>query len=58
MTVLSNDFNLFHPYTDVPTWLKSLRLHKYQGLFQQMAYDEMMGLTETDLERMVSITWS
>ncbi|XP_072031355.1 protein Smaug homolog 1-like isoform X1 [Amphiura filiformis] len=37
---------------DVPTWLKSLRLHKYQGLFQQMSYDEMMTLTEQDLERM------
>ena len=40
---------------DVPSWLKSLRLHKYQGLFQQMSYEEMLTLTEDDLERMVSV---
>lgn len=35
---------------DVPAWLKSLRLHKYAALFSQMTYDEMMGLTECQLE--------
>uniref|UniRef100_A0A8C5WE48 Protein Smaug homolog 1 n=1 Tax=Leptobrachium leishanense TaxID=445787 RepID=A0A8C5WE48_9ANUR len=35
---------------DVPTWLKSLRLHKYASLFSQMSYDEMMTLTEQHLE--------
>ncbi|XP_043919585.1 protein Smaug homolog 2 [Protopterus annectens] len=35
---------------DVPTWLKSLRLHKYASLFSQMSYEEMMALTEVDLE--------
>ncbi|XP_066486060.1 protein Smaug homolog 1 isoform X3 [Tiliqua scincoides] len=35
---------------DVPTWLKSLRLHKYAALFSQMTYDEMMALTECQLE--------
>ncbi|KAM9326765.1 protein Smaug homolog 2 [Gastrophryne carolinensis] len=35
---------------DVPTWLKSLRLHKYASLFAQMTYDEMMTLTEQHLE--------
>ncbi|XP_070578983.1 protein Smaug homolog 1-like [Ptychodera flava] len=35
---------------DVPAWLKSLRLHKYSALFQQMTYEEMMTLTEEKLE--------
>ncbi|XP_060117818.1 protein Smaug homolog 1 isoform X2 [Heteronotia binoei] len=36
--------------TNVPAWLKSLRLHKYAALFSQMTYDEMMALTECQLE--------
>uniref|UniRef100_UPI00398E3F15 protein Smaug homolog 1-like isoform X2 n=1 Tax=Pristiophorus japonicus TaxID=55135 RepID=UPI00398E3F15 len=36
--------------TDVPTWLKSLRLHKYASLFSQLTYEEMMTLTEHQLE--------
>ncbi|XP_033972163.1 protein Smaug homolog 1 isoform X4 [Trematomus bernacchii] len=36
--------------TDVPAWLKSLRLHKYAALFSTMTYDEMMSLTEDQLE--------
>ncbi|XP_026554503.1 protein Smaug homolog 1 isoform X2 [Pseudonaja textilis] len=36
--------------TNVPAWLKSLRLHKYAALFSQMTYDEMMSLTECHLE--------
>ncbi|KAL6477331.1 hypothetical protein MHYP_G00131660 [Metynnis hypsauchen] len=35
---------------DVPAWLKSLRLHKYAGLFSSMTYEEMMSLTEQQLE--------
>ncbi|XP_033880467.2 protein Smaug homolog 2-like isoform X2 [Acipenser ruthenus] len=35
---------------DVPTWLKSLRLHKYAALFSQLTYEEMMTLTEHHLE--------
>ncbi|KAM4690864.1 protein Smaug homolog 1 [Rhinophrynus dorsalis] len=35
---------------DVPAWLKSLRLHKYAGLFSQMTYEEMMSLNECQLE--------
>uniref|UniRef100_A0A8C1XVV7 Protein Smaug homolog 1 n=1 Tax=Cyprinus carpio TaxID=7962 RepID=A0A8C1XVV7_CYPCA len=35
---------------NVPSWLKSLRLHKYAGLFSTMTYDEMMSLTEQQLE--------
>lgn len=31
---------------DVPLWLKSLRLHKYASLFQQLTYEEMMNLNE------------
>lgn len=40
--------------TDVPAWLKSLRLHKYAGLFSTMTYEEMMSLTEQQLEAQVS----
>ncbi|XP_039986882.1 protein Smaug homolog 1 isoform X2 [Xiphias gladius] len=36
--------------TNVPAWLKSLRLHKYATLFSTMTYDEMMSLTEEQLE--------
>ncbi|XP_048734803.1 protein Smaug homolog 1-like isoform X2 [Ostrea edulis] len=35
---------------DVPTWLKSLRLHKYAYLFQQMTYEEMLNVSEGWLE--------
>uniref|UniRef100_A0A3Q3WMP3 Protein Smaug homolog 1 n=1 Tax=Mola mola TaxID=94237 RepID=A0A3Q3WMP3_MOLML len=35
---------------DVPAWLKSLRLHKYASLFSTMTYDEMLSLTEEQLE--------
>ncbi|XP_044073209.1 protein Smaug homolog 1 isoform X2 [Siniperca chuatsi] len=36
--------------TNVPAWLKSLRLHKYAALFSTMTYDEMLSLTEQQLE--------
>nr|CAG4638457.1 EOG090X06H8 [Cyclestheria hislopi] len=35
---------------DVPTWLKSLRLHKYAHLFSRLTYEEMLSLTEEQLE--------
>lgn len=35
---------------DVPAWLKSLRLHKYAHLFSKMSYEEMLNLSETQLE--------
>lgn len=35
---------------DVPLWLKSLRLHKYAALFSTMTYEEMLNLTEEQLE--------
>lgn len=34
---------------DIPSWLKSLRLHKYAWLFAQLSYDEMLNLTEEKL---------
>ncbi|XP_021942921.1 protein Smaug homolog 2 isoform X2 [Zootermopsis nevadensis] len=34
---------------DVPSWLKSLRLHKYAQLFAQLSYEEMLALTEEQL---------
>ncbi|XP_041069952.1 protein Smaug homolog 1 isoform X2 [Carcharodon carcharias] len=39
-----------HRKNDVPAWLKSLRLHKYAALFSQLTYEEMMALTEGQLE--------
>jgi len=36
--------------TDVPSWLKSLRLHKYAHLFSLLTYEEMLALTEEQLE--------
>lgn len=35
---------------DVPVWLKYHRLHKYSPLFAQLTYDEMMELSEEQLE--------
>nr|CAG4650161.1 EOG090X06H8 [Sida crystallina] len=35
---------------DVPSWLKSLRLHKYAHLFSLLNYEEMLSLTEEQLE--------
>jgi hypothetical protein len=35
---------------DIPQWLKSLRLHKYQDLFAYMTYEDMMKITEEELE--------
>lgn len=43
-----------HVFTDVPTWLKSLRLHKYAYLFQQMTYEEMLTVSEDWLETQVT----
>ncbi|XP_014208090.1 protein Smaug homolog 1 [Copidosoma floridanum] len=34
---------------DVPTWLKTLRLHKYSYLFANLSYEEMLELTEDRL---------
>ena len=36
--------------SDVPSWLKSLRLHKYAHLFSLLNYEEMLSLTEEQLE--------
>nr|XP_012143508.1 PREDICTED: protein Smaug homolog 1 isoform X3 [Megachile rotundata] len=34
---------------DVPSWLKTLRLHKYSYLFVTLSYEEMLQLTEEQL---------
>ncbi|KAI4479023.1 hypothetical protein M0804_011485 [Polistes exclamans] len=34
---------------DVPSWLKTLRLHKYSYLFVTLSYEEMLQLTEDQL---------
>lgn len=38
-------------FADVPTWLKSLRLHKYAFLFAHLTFEEMLTLTEEGLEQ-------
>jgi len=35
---------------DVPSWLKSLRLHKYAYLFAYLTFEEMLDLNEEKLE--------
>jgi len=37
----------------VPGWLKSLRLHKYSTLFQQLSYEQMMALNDLVLIQQV-----
>ena len=37
-------------YVEVPKWLKNLRLHKYDPIFSQITYDEMMNLTMEQLK--------
>ena len=41
--------------TDVPLWLKSLRLHKYQYLFTDMEYEQMLSMTEDYLTEKVCV---
>ena len=43
-------FFLSSVLADVPSWLKGLRLHKYAHLFSLLTYDEMLALTEEQLE--------
>eukprot|EP00800_Vazella_pourtalesii_P019311 TRINITY_DN6505_c0_g2_i3.p1 TRINITY_DN6505_c0_g2~~TRINITY_DN6505_c0_g2_i3.p1 ORF type:complete len:834 (-),score=179.19 TRINITY_DN6505_c0_g2_i3:167-2668(-) len=35
---------------EVPNWLKSLRLHKYQDIFTHLSYKEMLYMDESKLE--------
>lgn len=44
-----------HHSIDVPSWLKSLRLHKYALLFAPMSYEDMLVMSEDYLEKNVSI---
>lgn len=37
--------------SEVPAWLKSLRLHKYKQLFAALSYEQMLSLTEQQLEQ-------
>lgn len=34
---------------DIPTWLRSLRLHKYTHIFESMSWKEMVVLTDEEL---------
>lgn len=42
-------------FVDISLWLKSLRLHKYAHLFQNMTYEEMLNLNDEWLEKHVSL---
>lgn len=37
---------------NIPQWLKSLRLHKYNWIFESITYDRMLSMTEDYLARM------
>ncbi|KAJ1560255.1 hypothetical protein HK405_007717, partial [Cladochytrium tenue] len=39
----------FEALRDIPGWLRSLRLHKYTGVFEGMDWREMVMMTEDDL---------
>ena len=63
----SGRWNEFHYYgfykfslpSELHEWLKSLRLHKYTRLLLQFSYEELISLTDSDLEakggRVISI---
>lgn len=38
--------------SNIAVWLKSLRLHKYQWLFTNTTYEQMMEMTEEYLENL------
>ena len=37
-------------FVDVPGWLRSLRLHKYNNIFETMKWQDMVKLSNDDLE--------
>ncbi|KAJ7897449.1 hypothetical protein B0H13DRAFT_1623476 [Mycena leptocephala] len=37
------------PFPDIPFWLRSKRLHKYDHCFQGISWSEMLKFTEADL---------
>ncbi|CAD6195050.1 unnamed protein product [Caenorhabditis auriculariae] len=37
---------------EIPVWLKTLRLHKYTNLFENLSYEQMMALDDAQLEKM------
>ena len=45
-------FVVFRPLfvLEIPVWLKSLRLHKYIGLFKRLTYYQMLGITDEWLQ--------
>jgi len=48
----------FSLQTDIPIWLKSLRLHKYQYVFESLSYDEMMDISDETLTAQVRKSFS
>ncbi|VDM18672.1 unnamed protein product [Hydatigera taeniaeformis] len=51
-SVLIQDIQVEDPgMAQVPGWLKSLRLHKYIGLFKRLTYYQMLGITDEWLQR-------
>ncbi|PFH52058.1 hypothetical protein AMATHDRAFT_2541 [Amanita thiersii Skay4041] len=49
-TPKEEDFNP-EVLSDVPAWLRSLRLHKYTTCFEGMSWQEMVALDDTALEK-------
>jgi hypothetical protein len=49
-TDLDSPLQLQPGMSEVPAWLKSLRLHKYKQLFADLSYEQMLTLTEQQLE--------
>lgn len=47
-TYVNHNIGMSH----IPQWLKSLRLHKYAGLFSNKTFEEMLETNEHSLERM------
>ncbi|XP_076661688.1 sterile alpha motif domain containing protein 4 smaug [Halictus rubicundus] len=45
----ASNLSLASGMRDVPSWLKTLRLHKYSYLFVTLSYEEMLQLTEEQL---------
>ncbi|KZC11322.1 Protein Smaug like protein 2 [Dufourea novaeangliae] len=45
----ASNLSLASGMRDVPSWLKTLRLHKYSYLFVTLSYEEMLQLTEEEL---------
>lgn len=49
---ISTRHNFFFVFPGIVCWLKSLRLHKYSWVFNNLNYNQIVNLTESNLEGM------